>query len=205
MATSRSPRAASATIRRCSAIPTSRPIRAGCRRATLGSTAMKACCRASRRGNCCPSTRSNGCPGSRRAASIRAPAFPTSTARSDASTEVTNAPPVYSKDETPTAFLAGEFIRWLGEQDAALVRAYLLHLAASALHRAGALQHHVRSGRRPDFRRAGSQEAERLIHPYVGARNSTPRSGRISWPARRARCPTGTRPPSAASARSITA
>lgn len=31
---------------------------------------------------------------------------------------VTNAPPVYSADETPTAFLAGEFIRWLGEQDA---------------------------------------------------------------------------------------
>ena len=30
---------------------------------------------------------------------------------------VTNAPPVYSADETPTAFLAGEFIRWLGEQD----------------------------------------------------------------------------------------
>lgn len=31
---------------------------------------------------------------------------------------VTSAPPVYSADETPSAFLAGEFIRWLGEQDA---------------------------------------------------------------------------------------
>ena len=30
---------------------------------------------------------------------------------------VTNAPPVYSADETPAAFLTGEFIRWLGEQD----------------------------------------------------------------------------------------
>ncbi|HEY6632541.1 MAG TPA: alkaline phosphatase family protein [Rhizobiaceae bacterium] len=30
---------------------------------------------------------------------------------------VNNAPPVYAADETPTAFLAGEFIRWLGEQD----------------------------------------------------------------------------------------
>jgi arylsulfatase A-like enzyme len=30
---------------------------------------------------------------------------------------VTNAPPVYSADETPSAFLAGEFIRWLSEQD----------------------------------------------------------------------------------------
>lgn len=35
-----------------------------------------------------------------------------------ASRAVTNAPPVYSADETPAAFLAGEFIRWLGEQDA---------------------------------------------------------------------------------------
>jgi arylsulfatase A-like enzyme len=32
--------------------------------------------------------------------------------------EVSRAPPVYSRDETPTAFLAGEFIRWLEEQDA---------------------------------------------------------------------------------------
>ncbi len=32
--------------------------------------------------------------------------------------EVTRAAPVYGRDETPTAFLAGEFIRWLGEQDA---------------------------------------------------------------------------------------
>ncbi|TGR65768.1 phosphonate monoester hydrolase, partial [Mesorhizobium sp. M2D.F.Ca.ET.223.01.1.1] len=31
--------------------------------------------------------------------------------------DVTNAPPVYSKDQTPSAFLAGEFIRWLGEQE----------------------------------------------------------------------------------------
>jgi len=30
---------------------------------------------------------------------------------------VTNEPPIYSADETPAAFLAGEFIRWLGEQD----------------------------------------------------------------------------------------
>ena len=30
---------------------------------------------------------------------------------------VTTDPPVYGKDDTATAFLAGEFIRWLGEQD----------------------------------------------------------------------------------------
>lgn len=31
---------------------------------------------------------------------------------------VTRDPPIYGADETPTAFLAGEFIRWLGEQSA---------------------------------------------------------------------------------------
>ncbi len=36
----------------------------------------------------------------------------------DGTAEVSRAPPLYSRDETPTAFLAGEFIRWLGEQDA---------------------------------------------------------------------------------------
>ncbi len=30
---------------------------------------------------------------------------------------VTRDPPVYAADETPAAFIAGEFIRWLGEQD----------------------------------------------------------------------------------------
>ncbi|TKD06215.1 MAG: phosphonate monoester hydrolase, partial [Mesorhizobium sp.] len=30
---------------------------------------------------------------------------------------VTSAPPVYSKDETPAAFVTGEFVRWLGEQE----------------------------------------------------------------------------------------
>ncbi len=35
-----------------------------------------------------------------------------------AAPEVSPAPPVYSAEETQTAFLAGEFIRWLGEQDA---------------------------------------------------------------------------------------
>ena len=31
---------------------------------------------------------------------------------------ISNAPPAYSADQTQTAFLADEFIRWLGEQDA---------------------------------------------------------------------------------------
>ncbi|MBL8576439.1 MAG: alkaline phosphatase family protein [Mesorhizobium sp.] len=30
---------------------------------------------------------------------------------------VSNRPPIYSAEETPAAFIAGEFIRWLGEQD----------------------------------------------------------------------------------------
>ncbi|MBU2192683.1 MAG: sulfatase-like hydrolase/transferase, partial [Alphaproteobacteria bacterium] len=32
---------------------------------------------------------------------------------------VSDAPPVYSRDETPSAYLADSFIRWLGEQDGA--------------------------------------------------------------------------------------
>ncbi|TCL72878.1 alkaline phosphatase family protein [Rhizobium sp. BK251] len=32
--------------------------------------------------------------------------------------EISNKAPAYSKDETQTAFMTGEFIRWLGEQDA---------------------------------------------------------------------------------------
>ena len=34
-----------------------------------------------------------------------------------AASGITSGPPVYSKDETPAAFLGGEFIRWLSEQD----------------------------------------------------------------------------------------
>src|SRR5262249_56205955 len=30
---------------------------------------------------------------------------------------VTNEPPIYSRDQTPAAFIAGEFIRWLSERD----------------------------------------------------------------------------------------
>ena len=62
---------------------------------------MRACCPASPRGNCCPSIRSNGCPGSPHAASMQAPAIPTSIGRRGISGEITNAPPIYSKDETP--------------------------------------------------------------------------------------------------------
>lgn len=47
---------------------------------------------------------SAGSPGIHRPADRKAP-------------EVSTAPPVYGSDETPTAFLAGEFERWLGEQE----------------------------------------------------------------------------------------
>ena len=70
-------------------------------------------------------------------------------------------------DETPAAFLAGEFIRWLGEQDAALVRASLLHQSASALRRAGTLQHALRSRRRPGLQRLAGWREEAAAHPYV--------------------------------------
>ena len=48
-----------------------------------------------------------------------------------------------------------------------MVRAYLLHQPASALHRAGALQHLYDPADGPAFRRAGSWQAEAESHPYL--------------------------------------
>lgn len=45
---------------------------------------------------------------------------------------VSNAPPVYAADETPAAFLAGEFIRWLGEQEGD--RRWFAHLSFISPH-----------------------------------------------------------------------
>ncbi len=80
---------------------------------------------------------------------------------------VTNAPPIYSKDETPTAFLAGEFIRWLGEQDAP----WFAHISFISPHPPFVVpapyntMYDPAGG--PPFRRARSREAERAIHPGV--------------------------------------
>lgn len=78
--------------------------------------------------------------------------------------EITNAAPVYSQDETPTAFLAGEFIRWLGEQDAP----WFAHVSFISPHPPFVVPAPYNTMYDPDdgpaFRRAGSKEAERAIH-----------------------------------------
>lgn len=80
---------------------------------------------------------------------------------------VTNAPPIYSKDETPAAFLAGEFIRWLGEQD----QPWFAHISFVSPHPPFVVpapyntMYDPVDG--PAFRRALSREAERAIHPGV--------------------------------------
>jgi arylsulfatase A-like enzyme len=80
---------------------------------------------------------------------------------------VTNAPPVYSKDETPAAFIAGEFIRWLGEQD----QPWFAHVSFLSPHPPFIVpapyntMYDPADG--PAFRMSRSMEAERLIHPYV--------------------------------------
>ena len=81
--------------------------------------------------------------------------------------EVTNAPPVYSKDETPGAFIAGEFIRWLGEQGAP----WFAHVSFISPHPPFVVPAPYNTMYDPDdgpaFRRAGSKDIERLIHPGV--------------------------------------
>ena len=85
------------------------------------------------------------------------------------SPDVSPAPPVYSKDETPAAFLAGEFIRWLGEQDAG--EPWFAHVSFLSPHPPFIVpepfntMYDPASG--PGFRRAKDLEAEEAIHPYV--------------------------------------
>ncbi len=84
-----------------------------------------------------------------------------------ASKTVTNAPPVYSADETPAAFLAGEFIRWLGEQDAH----WFAHLSFLSPHPPFIVPEPYNTlydpADGPDFARAESWRDEAAAHPYL--------------------------------------
>mgnify|MGYP001202590763 CR=1 FL=1 len=94
------------------------------------------------------------------------PATPTPAKRAP---EVSSAPPVYSKDETPAAFIAGEFIRWLGEQDAG--EPWFAHLSFISPHPPFIVpepfntMYHPSDG--PALRRAADGEAEAAIHPFA--------------------------------------
>lgn len=82
--------------------------------------------------------------------------------------KLTNSPPVYSKDETETAFMVGEFIRWLGEQDAE--KPWFAHVSLIRPHPPFVVPAPYNTMYGPDngpgFSRAGSLEAEAALHPY---------------------------------------
>ncbi|WP_421917576.1 alkaline phosphatase family protein [Mesorhizobium sp.] len=82
---------------------------------------------------------------------------------------VSNAAPVYSKDETPAAFIAGEFIRWLGEQeDGAPWFAHLSFISPHPPFSAPApynTMYDPADG--PAFRRKDSWRAEAESHAYL--------------------------------------
>ncbi len=82
---------------------------------------------------------------------------------------VSEAPPVYSKDQTPTAFLAGEFIRWLGEQEQAAP--WFAHLSFISPHPPFIVPEPYNTSYDPAdgpaFHRAESWRAEAQGHPYV--------------------------------------
>ncbi|MCV3238688.1 alkaline phosphatase family protein [Mesorhizobium sp. ZC-5] len=85
------------------------------------------------------------------------------------SRKVTNAPPVYSKDETPTAFLAGEFTRWLGEQEPDA--SWFAHISFLSPHPPFIVPEPYNTmydpADGPAFRRTESNGAEAAVHPYV--------------------------------------
>lgn len=87
----------------------------------------------------------------------------------DGSTDVTAVPPAYGADETPTAFLTGDFIRWLGEQDRDA--GWFAHLSFISPHPPFIVpepyntQFDPEEGR--DFARAASWRDEAATHPLI--------------------------------------
>ncbi|WP_036258363.1 alkaline phosphatase family protein [Mesorhizobium sp. WSM3224] len=81
----------------------------------------------------------------------------------------TNGPPVYSKDQTPAAFLAGEFIRWLGEQEKRAP--WFAHISFISPHPPFIVPEPYNSmydpAEGPAFKRAASRQAEAGSHPYL--------------------------------------
>lgn len=85
------------------------------------------------------------------------------------SQEVTHAPPVYSKDETPTAFLAGEFTRWLSEQRNAAP--WFAHISFISPHPPFIVPEPYNTlydpADGPAFQRARGPVEEAAVHPYL--------------------------------------
>ncbi|MFK0164857.1 alkaline phosphatase family protein [Rhizobium sp. NPDC090279] len=81
--------------------------------------------------------------------------------------EISNNAPAYSKDETQTAFLAGEFIRWLGEQDAP----WFAHVSFLRPHPPFSVPEPYNrmfsAADGPAFARAADRETEMASHPLI--------------------------------------
>ncbi|MBX3579669.1 MAG: alkaline phosphatase family protein [Rhizobiaceae bacterium] len=80
---------------------------------------------------------------------------------------VTCEPPVYGRDETPAAFVAGEFIRWMGEQE----RPWFAHVSFISPHPPFVVPEPFNTMYDPDdgpaFARAANPHAEAAVHPYL--------------------------------------
>ena len=80
---------------------------------------------------------------------------------------ISNAPPAYAADQTQTALLAGEFIRWLGEQDGK----WFAHLSFLRPHPPFIVPAPYDTMYSPDdvgeFRRAATPEDDAAVHPLV--------------------------------------
>jgi arylsulfatase A-like enzyme len=84
-----------------------------------------------------------------------------------AATRISNAPPAYSADQTQTAFLTNEFIRWLGEQDGK----WFAHLSYLRPHPPFIVPAPYNTMYDPadvgTFRRAATPEGDAAVHPLV--------------------------------------
>jgi arylsulfatase A-like enzyme len=82
---------------------------------------------------------------------------------------VGNGPPAYSSDETPAAFLAGEFTRWLGEQEQATP--WFAHVSFIAPHPPFIVPEPYNTmydpAEGPAFQRATNWRREAESHPYL--------------------------------------
>jgi arylsulfatase A-like enzyme len=91
---------------------------------------------------------------------------------------VTSAPPAYSTEQTQTAFIAGEFARWLTEQEAG--RPWFAHVSLIRPHPPFVVPAPYNTMYSPGdvgpFARAASRQAEAASHPLVDfALRTTPR------------------------------
>ncbi|MER9582112.1 alkaline phosphatase family protein [Mesorhizobium sp. M0276] len=90
-------------------------------------------------------------------------------AQGKASSSVSNAPPVYARNETPAAFLTGEFTRWLGEQEDAAP--WFAHLSFISPHPPFIVPEPYNTmydpGDGPSFQRAANWQTEAESHPYL--------------------------------------